>query len=95
MACNETTNVPVTMNPFMNALLQQLLTYITMHAEEIIALLLGLITGEVPNAVKNAVHSFRVNPNQDTLNNLVQRMTENGHADFTKATMTIVNNAKV
>jgi len=88
-------NEPVTMNPFMNALLQQLLVYITAHAEEIITYLLALISGEVPNAVKNAVHTFRINPNATTLNDLVQRMTENGHTNFTKATTAIVNNAKV
>lgn len=86
---------PMTLNPLVNALLNQLIKYIVNHAEEIIALLLSMIPGEVPNAVKNAVHTFRVNPNQETLNDLVQRMTENGHADFNQTTATIVNNAKV
>lgn len=70
MACNETAETPLTLNPFMEQLLKQLIAYAVTHVEEIIAMIMELFSGEPSHEVKEAIVDFRMSPNTATFNAL-------------------------
>ncbi len=68
---------PLTMNPFFSMLLQQFLSYIVSHADEIVEALMDLLGDETTPEDNAALESFRSDPSQETLNAAVQQVSKN------------------
>lgn len=85
-----TTNKPVTMNPFMEAILQQLMTYVLSHVEEVIAMLTKFIVGRLTPEMETAQKAFRATPSEATLNALIDSLAKGG-ADKGQLAATLVN----
>lgn len=83
------------LSPFMAIFIQQFLTYVSTHVDEIIALLLSLINGEPSEELKTAIAAYKKHPSEATLNTVVNKITEEGSVEAEEVAATLLSHAKV